>query len=41
VAVAIKVISNDNPKPQYDWNGRAWEMVEKGELVVYGAINPK
>ncbi|MEN6326623.1 MAG: GEGP motif-containing diheme protein [Syntrophomonas sp.] len=26
---------------QYDWNGRAYEFVENGQLVVFGAINPK
>lgn len=41
VAVAIRVNTEENESYQYDWNGRAWEMVEKGELVVYGAINPK
>lgn len=41
VAVAIRVNTADNNSYQYDGNGRVWEMVEKGELVVYGAINPK
>lgn len=40
VVVAIRVNTETNKSYQYDWSGRAWEMVEKGELVVYGALNP-
>jgi len=40
--VAIRVNAEDeNTSFQYDWNGRAWEMIQKGELVVYGAIDPQ
>lgn len=39
VVVAIRV-NTDNSSYQYDWSGRSWEMVQNGELVVYGAINP-
>ncbi|MDD2421570.1 MAG: hypothetical protein PHU78_05480, partial [Heliobacteriaceae bacterium] len=38
--VAIRVDTAENRSYQYDWNGRAWEMVQNGELAVYGAINP-
>lgn len=38
--VAIRANTEDNKSFQYDWSGRAWELVEKGELVIYGAINP-
>lgn len=38
--VAIRVNTETNKSFQYDWSGRAWEMVEKGELLVYGAIKP-
>jgi len=40
--VAIQVNTADNKSWSYDWSGRAWEMIEKGELVVYGALkSPK
>jgi len=39
--VAIRVNTAAEKSYQYDWNGRAWEMIQKGELVVYGAINPQ
>ncbi|CQR73693.1 hypothetical protein SOV_31830 [Sporomusa ovata DSM 2662] len=38
--VAIQVNTANQKLFQYDWNGKAWQMVEKGELVVYGAIQP-
>lgn len=37
--VAIRVNTADNKSAQFDWNGRAWEMIQNGELAVYGAIN--
>lgn len=36
--VAIRVNTADNKSAQYDWSGKSWQMVEKGELVVYGAL---
>lgn len=36
--VAIQVNTADTNSYQYDWNGRAYEMIEKGQLVVYGAL---
>ena len=36
--VAIKVNTASSNSYQYDWNGRAYEMIEKGQLVVYGAL---
>lgn len=39
--VAIRVNTEIEKSYQYDWNGRAWEMIENGELVVYGAIDPE
>lgn len=39
--VAIRVNTGTNSSYHYDWSGRAWEMIEKGELVVYGAIDPE
>lgn len=39
--VAIQVNTADNKSWSYDWSGRAWEMIEKGELVIYGALNPR
>ncbi|OPX91286.1 MAG: hypothetical protein A4E52_00530 [Pelotomaculum sp. PtaB.Bin013] len=41
VAVAFRVNTATNKSYQYDFSGRVWEMVEKGEFVVYGAINPQ
>lgn len=38
--VAIRVNTADNKSAQYDWSGKAWQMVEQGELVVYGALQP-
>lgn len=37
--VAIRVNAG-NESFQYDWNGRAYEFIENGQLVVFGAINP-
>lgn len=39
--VAIRVNTEDNKSAHYDWSGGAWRMIENGELVVYGAIEPK
>lgn len=36
--VAIRVNTDTNKSYQFDWSGRAWEMIEKGELVIYGAL---
>lgn len=39
--VAIKVTVAGEDDPQYDWNSSAWPHLNNGELVVYGAIEPK
>ena len=39
--VAIKVTVSGEDDPQYDWNGSSWQHLNNGELVVYGAIEPK
>lgn len=36
--VAIRVNTAGNNSYQYDWSGKAYEMIEKGQLVVYGAL---
>lgn len=39
--VAIQVNIEHNKSYQFDWSGKAWQMVEDGELVIYGAIQPR
>lgn len=36
--VAIQVNTATNNSYSYDYYGKAWEMIEKGQLVVYGAL---
>lgn len=39
--VAIQVNTAANKSYQYDWSSKAWQMIEQGELVIYGAIKPR
>jgi len=39
--VAIQVNTADNKSYQYDWSNKAWQMIEQGELVIYGAIKQR
>lgn len=39
--VAIQVNTADNKSFQYNWTERQFELVENGELIVYGAIQPR
>ncbi len=38
--VAIQVNTATTNSYNYDYYGKAWEMIEKGQLVVYGALKP-
>lgn len=38
--VAIQVNTDSTKFFQNNWNTKAWQMVQKGQLVIYGAIQP-